>query len=58
MMENNGAIQFLIPFQSHGSQCLQSPVFTVDLALACAFNTDSFHLDNFPISTEGSESAP
>lgn len=59
MMEVNSAIQFLIHFQSHGSQCLGDPVFTMDLVLAYVFNTVTLHLDNvFPTGTEGPESDP
>lgn len=59
MMEDNSAIQFLIHFQSHGSQCLQGPVFTMDLVLACVFSAVTLHLDNvFPTSTKGPENDP
>lgn len=59
MMEDNSAIQFSIYFQSYDSQCLQGPVFTMDLVLACVFSTVTLYLDNvFPTSTEGPESDP
>lgn len=59
MMEDNGAIQFLIHFQSRNFQCLQGPIFTMDLVPACDFNTVTFLLDNvFPTSRERFESDP